>query len=77
VHGGSLVEEYATTAAGRGWNSSARITMPFEPPSRNGEADIHRYIRAMILWLVVKYPTIKTFGGNVNWSSDGDQSLHS
>lgn len=51
-----------------GWNSSARITMANEPPSRNMMKLNHRYIVPMSLWLVVSTQRIRPLAGPCAWS---------
>ena len=46
-----------------GWNSSARITMANEPPSRNMQKLNHRYKVPMSLWLVVNTQRIRPLAG--------------
>ncbi|MNT23185.1 hypothetical protein D3C72_1585970 [compost metagenome] len=56
------------TICSPGWNSSARITIANEPPSRNMENANHRYNVPMSLWLVVSTQRIRPFAGPWAWS---------
>ena len=46
-----------------GWNSSARMTIANEPPSKNMQKLNHRYRVPMSLWLVVSTQRIKPLAG--------------
>ncbi len=56
------------TSCRPGWNSSARMTMAIEPPSRNMAKLNHRYIEPMSLWLVVSTQRIRPLAGPWAWS---------
>ncbi len=51
-----------------GWNSSARMTMAIEPPSRKAQKLNHRYIEPMSLWLVVSSQRERPLAGPWWWS---------
>src|SRR5450830_1476473 len=52
-----------STMCSPGWNSSARITMAKEPPSRNMAKLNHRYSVPISLWLVVSTQRIRPLAG--------------
>ena len=68
------LKKAGATICNPGWNSSARITMAKDPPSKNMQKLNHRYKVPMSLWLVVNTQRIRPLAGPWAWSCAGPWS---